>query len=243
MVTVPSTFTLVYIGSSIEFQPVHHLFYEFIAASSIPATSTVYMSTVIMLNSLTACHRVTQSYTHKHPKGLETSVLWGCFMMDLGKSCCLFSLVKCEFTLEIANKQKIKTCFLGNGTACATLCGASLPYVNVIRPWESICPELWRRTVGDGQKTAALNTKDIQRWWKKYQEKGQVDDKDILICFHCFWVGFDSLAEKRCDTTLVRLVIDHENDREIWLLNYHFVCLQKSNLQCTSRIVDLFTCN
>lgn len=33
-------------------------------------------------------------------------------------------------------------------------------------------------------------------------------------------------CEKKCDTTLVRLVIDHENDCEIWLLNYHFFVIR-----------------
>ena len=173
------------VGSSIEFQPVHHFFYEFIAASSIPS----YLNCIHVDGDwcwiLWLHVTVSPSHVHTNTKELETSVLWGCFMMDLGKSCCLFSLVKCEFTLEIANKQKTKTCFLGNGTTSVTLCGASLPYVNVIHPWESICPELWRRTVGHGQY-CCIEYQRYPKMMEKDQETGKVDDKDIHGMFSLF---------------------------------------------------------
>lgn len=117
---------------------------------------------------------------------------------------------------------------------------------HVFGEWHSLCHPVRRQSSicqchsSVGVHLPRAVTTD-RRWWtknccieyqrypkmmEKYQETGKVDDKDILVCFHCFWVGLDSLAKKRCDTTLVRLVIDHENDREIWLLNYHFFVIR-----------------
>lgn len=190
-----------------------------------PATSTVTCQ-VILLNSFCMSPPPRQT-SHKHRGELETSVLWDCFLMDLGNHVALF--VNLPWKLPTKKKKRVW------GRACATLCRASLPYVNVIHQfwaqnsgkqsikWESICPELWWWTVGDGQKTAEI---EYQRWWTKYIKKR---GKSITKIYWYYWYYVTVCGrtwqpgKKRdnYDTTLVRLVIDHENNREIGLLNYH----------------------